>query len=338
MIFILSALLWAGGLKTAAAQENSLPWISSSAMTATYVSLSPNINDFTRFADGGPDANWYIGFNNAWIVKLPAAPIGEYARAYIGAKIGRAKTKPNSQKPWLRDVLPGKVYIGLASTPSFGPERSFFLAETADIPLEANAQSATEGTGASEWFWAEVPLTAVNFSGPNYLTVWSTTKYFMSASSSPILAAADFDDASLPREDRAWNNRSISGVAPRNAANSLETAIHNISPALAIKLVPPVNDEVGVTELTVQHLGKKFIVSFSAGGENLAEAWVEGSKDLLDWERISRLRRRPPYIFTIPADRFPTAGFYLRGVARDYSGNSGKSEPSASVYIPNGAN
>ena len=95
----------AGLLPASASAQNpsSLPWISTGPVLPSYVSLIPNINDFTRFADGGHDANWYIGFNNAWIVRLPAAPQGDFTRAFIGAKIGRAKTRPNPERPWLRE-------------------------------------------------------------------------------------------------------------------------------------------------------------------------------------------------------------------------------------------
>lgn len=330
--YFAAAILWAAPV--AVAQEAQIPWISSSSVLPTYISLAPNINDFGRFADGGSDANWFIGFNNAWIVKLPPAPAGEYSKSFIGAKIGRAKTRPNANKPWLREIIAGKVYIGISPTASFSSEQSYFLAQTSDIPLEPDAQAYVDGTGASDWFWAEVPLGSVNFSGPNYMIVWSPTKYFLKASSSPILAAAAIEDALLSKETRAWNNHSISGVPPRSTLGALETPINNISPALAIKLIPPVVDELGVTELTVRSAGKKFVVEFSAGGENLAEAWVEASKDQLDWERVSKIRRSPPFIFTLGADRFPAPGEYLRGVARDITGNTGNSEAYAIPYPP----
>src|ERR1700733_113284 len=65
----------------------------------TFGSLLSNINDFEQFANGGPDGNWFIGFNNAWIIKLPPVPMGNYTRAFIGAKIGRAKTQAKSGRP-----------------------------------------------------------------------------------------------------------------------------------------------------------------------------------------------------------------------------------------------
>jgi aspartate-semialdehyde dehydrogenase len=316
MIFPLLAL-WA-----AAASSQPLPWVSTSPVSPTYLALAPNLNDFSRFADGGPDANWYIGFNNAWIVKLPPAPMGEYVRAFIGAKIGRAKTRPNPAKPWLRETIDGKIYVGLAPIPTFSSEQSYFLVESADIPLEPDPQAYVEGAGAAEWFWAEVPVTAINFTGPNFLAVWSPTKFFVRASSAPILAASPIDEAwGLSHEPRAWNNHSISGVPPRVASTALETPINSLSPAIAIKLIPQRTDTISITEFAARPAGKNVIADFTVSGDNIMEAWVELSQDQLDWKRISPLRRRPPYSFTLKGESLPRYGAYLRGGAKDEGGN-----------------
>ena len=319
----------------AAPSEGLMPTLSTSVVVPTIITLAPTVHDYTRFADGGPDANWYVGFNNAWIVKLPPAPAGAFQRTFIGAKIGRAKTRPNPEKPWIREIIPGKVYMGISQTPAWSSEQSFFLAETADIPADADQQARVDGVGAAEWFWAEVPVSMVSFTAPNYLIAWSPSNYFTRASSSPILAAAELDEASS-REARAWNNRSILGVPPRSPANSLETPINNIVPALAIKLVPPAPDEpaVSVNDLTLARSGKRVLVRFSAAGEDVTDAWVEVSRDRLDWERISTLQRRPPYVFALPPEKTPGPGLYLRGVARDVSGAAGYSEPAMIPYAP----
>lgn len=309
------------------AQEPLLPSVATSTVLPTYVALSPNINDFTRFADGGSDANWYIGFNNAWIAKLPPAPAGDFAKAYIGARIGRAKTRPKPDRPWLREAIDGNIYMGVSQSPSFSPEQSYFLTETADIPFEADPQSHVDGAGSAEWFWTEVPLAMLSFTRPNYLIVWSRTKYFLKASSSPILAAAANEDPADGREPSAWNNRSILGVPPRIASGALETPLQNIQPALAIKLVPINDMEVTVSDFALTRDGKRTVVSFSAGGDNVAEAWVEASRDQLDWERIGRVRRKQPFVFTLPPDKVPAPGWSLRGAARDALGNIGASDP-----------
>lgn len=306
--------------------------ISTSVIVPTYITLAPTVHDYNRFADGGPDANWYIGFNNAWIVKLPPAPAGDFTRAFIGARVGRAKTRANPEKPWIRETIPGKVYMGLSQTPAWTSEQSFFLADTSEIPAEPDPQSSVEGVGAAEWLWAEVPMAMVSFSKPNYLIVWSPTNYMTRASSAAILAGADVEESVAGREARAWNNRSIMGVPPRSSANSLETPINNIMPALALKLVPPGPDEPAVTisDLSLARAGRRIVARFSAAGEDVTEAWVESSRDRLDWERVSKRQRRPPYVFSMDKNLPP--GLWLRGAARDISGAIGYSEPSMIPY------
>ena len=323
---IIYNLVLAGSMLCAAA-DGLPPTLSTSSIVPTIVSLSPNPHDYNRFADGGPDANWYVGFNNAWIVKLPSAPAGGFERSFIGAKLGRAKTRPAAGKPWLREIIPGKIYMGISQVPAWTSEQSFFLAETRDIPAEADPQARVDGVGAGEWFWAEVPMAQVSFTSPNYLIVWSPTNYFMHPSSAPILAAADLDEPG--RETRAWLNRSVMGVPPRSPGTSLETPLNTLAPALAIKLVPPGPDEpaVSVADLTLARAGKRVLVRFSVAGEDVTEAWVEFSRDQLEWERVSRIVRKPPYLFTLPSEKSPAPGTFLRGMARDISGAVGQSAP-----------
>lgn len=319
---------------TAAAQDGLQIGLSTSAIVPSIVTLAPSLHDYERFADGGPDANWYIGFNNAWIVKLPPAPAGEFAHAYIGAKLGRAKTRPIRGKPWLRETIPGKVYAGISASPAWSSEQSFFLAETRDIPAEADPQASVDGVGAGEWFWAEVPLSQVSLTGPNYLIVWSPTNYFTKASSAPILAATDLKADG--GETRAWLNRSVQGVPPRSRGASLETPLNTLAPAIAIKLVPPGPDEpaVSVADFAVARAGKSVVVRFSAAGEDVAEGWVEESRDQLEWQRVSRIQRRPPFMFSLPPDKAPAPGSFLRGAARDISGAVGVSDGYMIPYAP----
>jgi hypothetical protein len=302
---------------------------STSTVTPTYLALTPSLNEFTRFADGGPDGSWYIGFNNAWIVKLPQAPAGEFSHAFLGARIGRAKTRPNPNKPWIRELIAGKVYIAISQTPAFTTEQSYFLAETGDIPLENDPSNSVEGVGAAEWFWTEVPMNMISFTRPNYLTVWSPTKYFVRASSSPILAAAVVEDKG--GEPVAWNNRSISGVPPRVTTTALETPIPNFYPAIAIRLVPPTQGEVAITDFRFTRIGRKGLAEFSVAGEDVTEVWLESSRDQLDWVRASHFLRKPPFSFVIPAERMPPPGSFVRGSARDASGEIGNGP---AVQIP----
>ncbi|MDE2491388.1 MAG: hypothetical protein KGM24_11100 [Elusimicrobia bacterium] len=334
IFYILSALLALSGTAAAGPLDALPPALSTSTVIPTYVTLAPTVHDYSRFADGGPDANWYVGFNNAWIVKLPPAPLGDFSRAFIGARLGRAKTQSDPDKPWVRQIIPGKVYIGISQTPSWTSEQSFFLAETKDIPAEPDPQTHVDGVGAAHWFWAEVPTALISFTAPNYVAVWSPTEDFVSASSAPIIAGADVDSSS--DEPLAWNNRSISGVPPRNPDSSLETPISNIVPALAIELVPPGPEEpaVAVSDLDVARSGKRLLVRFSASGVDVGDAWIESSRDSLDWSRLSARQQRPPYVFDLSPDKIPPSGQYLRGAARDISGAVGYSKPFMLPYAP----
>jgi hypothetical protein len=335
MIFLnfFAAVLAAASTAHALQADGLPPTLSTSTIVPTYITLSAALPDYSRFADGGPDANWYIGFNNAWIVKLPPAPPGNFQRAFIGAKIGRAKTHPNANKPWIRETVPGKVYIGISQTPAWTSEQGFFLADTSDIPADADPQQHVDGIGAAEWFWAEVPIAMISASQPNYLIVWSPTNGFVSDATAPILAAAD-PEVGSPKEVRAWNNRSILGAPPRSAALSLETPISNIYPALGIKLVSPAPAQpaVSVNDLTLARSGRRALVRFSAAGEDITDAWVESSRDRLDWARATKFVRRPPYVFALPLDKNLGPGVYLRAVARDISGAVGYSDAAMIPY------
>lgn len=311
-----------------AAPEQTPPVVISTAATLpTFVALAPNINEFGRFADSGPDAGWYIGFNNAWIVQIPPAPLGDYMRTFIGAKIGRAKTRPKLHRPAEREVIKGKVYMAISQTPSFTAEQSFFLVETPDMPLEPDMDTYVPGTGPSEWFWAEVPPALVSFKSSNYLILWSPTEYFLSTGSAPIVAAYDVSSNSKNFDPRVWNNRSIHGVPPRRVEGALETPIHNLYPAMAIKLVPPNTHRVEIKEFSVRSISRDYLLAqFSATSTDLEFAWLEASQEQLDWERTSRYMRKPPFLFTVSMDRISPRGTYIRAAARDALGNISSSE------------
>lgn len=301
--------------------------VGESGSLPVYLSLADSLHDFGRFADGGSDSNWFVGFNNSWVVKLPPAPEGRWARVYIGAKLGRAKTVPRKDKPWEHRILPGKVYIGVSQRPAFSSEQSFFLVDTADIPVEAHESLFLPGTGESQWFWAEVPRQLVASDRPNYLIVWSPNREFRSADSSPILAAAD---SSRGGEVRAWNNHDIQGVPPRQEEGALPVPL-TLKPALAIKLVPPSNGRVTVSAFAAETGPEGVLTRFSAEGRDVELGWVESSQDQLEWSRVSSYRRFPPFVFRLPYEAVAGKGAWMRGRARDGWGNEGGSAP---LFVP----
>lgn len=286
----------------------------SSAGQPVFISLADSPHDFGRFADGGSDSNWYVGFDNAWVVKLPPIPEGRWARVFVGAKLGRAKTLPRRDRPWEHRILPGKVYIGISQRPAFSSEQSFFLADTADIPVEPHESLYLPGVGKSEWFWAEVPKSLVSNERSNYLIVWSPNREFRSAESAPILAAADSGPAG--GEPRAWNNHQVQGVPPRQEEGALPVPI-TLKPAMAIKLVPASSARVSISGFSAETAADRVLTRFSAEGRDVELAWVESSQDQLEWSRVSAYRRCPPYLFSVPLEAVSGKGAFLRGRARD---------------------
>ena len=288
----------------------------------SYLSLTDDLSRFGRFADGGSDSNWYIGFNNAWIVRLPSRPPGKFVKAFIGAKIGRAKTTPNKQRPWEHTVIAGKVYMAVAQRPAFGSENSFFLAETSDIPLEVDDSIYRPGTGRAQWFWAEVPMELISDTENNYLIVWSPTRAFRDSKHAPILAAAEASGGAP--EIGAWNNHSILGVPPRSENSALETPV-GFKPALAVRLVPENEETVTVTAFEALSGENELLCRFSAIGRDIEQAWIEMSPDELEWSRVSTFGRHSPFSLRVPRSLIGPRGSYLRAVARDAYGNEGSS-------------
>ncbi|MFA5139546.1 MAG: hypothetical protein WC728_09975 [Elusimicrobiota bacterium] len=246
-------------------------------------------------------------------MKLPQAPAGEFGRAFIGAKLGRAKARPQRGSSRGPAVIPGKIYMAISQRPGFSSEQSFFLADTLDVPLE--------GVGPSQWFWAEVPIPLVSTTRPNYLIIWSPTRDFRDAAHSPILAALQESSVEKGGESRAWNNHSIQGVPPRWENDALQVPI-NLKPALALKLVPSsLNTRISVSPAAAQRARDAVVVDFSVTGTDVELAWVESSTDELEWRRASSYRRMPPYSFTIPKAALSGKGAFLRGAAQDSLGN-----------------
>ncbi|MFH1620384.1 MAG: hypothetical protein ABIG11_10855 [bacterium] len=291
------------------------------APVPTYLSINPDLNEYYLYADGGWDGHWYVGYNSCWIVKLPPAAPGNYSRTFMGAKLGRAKTTSVAGNAWEKAPLPGKIYMSLSQSPSFSSEQNYFLTEAADIPFEPSPNDNVRGTGPSEWFWAEVPLSQVSSEKPNYLAIWSSSEYFTSSSSSPIIAGAE----TQARQETVWLNRSVRGVPPRDAENALEIPVFYLQPALAIKMIPPNEYKVLLKGFMASISASNVVTSFSAIGQDIRGAWMEISHDKFDWQRISRVLARPPYSFTFDRTQLPSDLYYLRAAAVDSLENTGYS-------------
>ncbi|MFA6434073.1 MAG: hypothetical protein WCW52_05200 [Elusimicrobiales bacterium] len=284
-----------------------------------YVALAKDVSRFYMYANGGFNADWYVGYNNSWIVKLPPVAAGGYSKAYIGAKLGRAKIISWPQS-WDKRPLPGKIYMAVNQAPAFNSNNMYFLVDAVDLPLEALPNDSLDGVDSANWFWTEIPLSRVSTEKPNYLALWSASRYFTAASSSPIIAAALSDD----KEENVWLNRSIRGNPP-SGEEVLETPIAGIKPALALKLVPRNDYKVFIKGFMGEVASGNILVSFSAIGEDIRAAWIEMSYDKFEWSRISRYLFRAPYFCSLKRDELSKDMFYLRGAAVDGLENTGYS-------------
>ncbi|MBI4801694.1 MAG: hypothetical protein HY796_04125 [Elusimicrobia bacterium] len=325
MKILFSLLLLLSGAAGAQVPDEKSPAYASKSPVPSYCALTKDLGRFYMYANGGFNADWYVGYNNAWIIRLPPLASGVYARAYIGAKIGRAKIM-SWPLSWDKTVIPGKIYLAISQEPGFSSDNMYFLVDSSDLPLEPLPNDSLDGIDSAQWFWTEIPLSKISAEKPNYLAAWSSSRYFISGSSAPIIAAAPSDD----KEENVWLNRAIKGNPP-SGEGVLETPISGIKPALAIKLVPRNDYKVIIKGFQAELDADRILVSFSAIGEDLRAVWLELSYDKFDWQKVSRLMFRAPYFFSFGREELSKDMFYLRAAAVDGLENSGYSKE---IIIP----
>jgi hypothetical protein len=311
----------------AAAAKNS-PAVSAAAHPV-YVSKMP-ITKYNLFATGGWDGNWYVGSNQAWIEKINLGGYKkkDFARAYVGAKLGRMKTQNTAGKPaWIRSSYPGEIYAAAASTPAWSPSDYLLLTKTADIPSQYDYENAIDTIGEARWFWVECPLDKLNFGGDNYIAVWSPNEYLDSVSSAPILAAAWGD-----REVDSWINTTLGQWPHLATENPLKTPISVFEPAIAVKLVPSGTvQEVKVEIINVEDtpaapdILKK--ITAAVYGFPTEKAWLEISGDSKTWIRSSMYIYSPPYVFVFDPKETAAGKISLRVAVENIRGERGFSKP-----------
>lgn len=280
-----------------------------------FVSELENPNDFNLFATAGWDGGWGVGYDRGWVSKLPPLSNKErFKRAYLGAKLGRAK----------KDYS-GRIYISVNSLPSWEKDNSYFLVSTNDIPMDE--------TGEAQWFWVEVPLFAVSASTWNYVSLWSPDEalhYERSSStatasffSSPILAGGESGSSIV----NSWLCSDIRGYPP----TSLKTYVTVYEPALAIKLVPENEEQINLKLINIKDkeiISDEKIIIVSVGGRDVEKVWLQSSKDLKnkDWQKCSRFQCSAPYIFTLKKESLNgSKKIFIRAAAKDIFENKGYS-------------
>ncbi len=281
-----------------------------------YVSLIKDISEYYLYANGGFDADWYIGYNNAWIINLGPIDTTGFKKAYIGVKLGRAK---NKSYPKSDDIEPfeGRIMISISQSPVF-PSYSYVLCELKDIPMEPIESESLKKVDSSKWFWTEIPLNKISSVKDNYIAVWANAKELTSSAKSPIIAAGYLDDGI----ENVWINHSIRGSMPSNET-ACEMAVSGIKPAIVIKLVPENDYKVVIKNFDYFKEGEKMIFSWNAIGTDIYKSWIEISYDRLEWKPFTNYLYSPPYFISYRVDDLPKDIFYLRSCAQDVFENVG---------------
>lgn len=325
----LTALVWLASAAAAQpvppAEGEKAPAFATKSPVPAYFATEKNLGKYFLYADGGFNADWYVGYNNCWVVKLPPVAAGGYAKAFIGAKLGRAKIA-SWPMSWDTTPIPGKIYMAINSEPAFNSDHTYFLVDAADLPREPLPNDYLDGVDSSQWLWTEIPLSRLSAEKPNYMALWSSSRYFVSSSSSPIIAAAKSDST----EENVWLSRSIKGNPP-SGDSVFETPISGLKPAIAVKLVPANEYKVFIKGFSAEVGPDDITVSFAAIGEDIRAAWLEMSYDKFDWQRVTRYMFKAPYFWSFGRDEISKEMFYLRAAAVDNLENTGYSKE---IVIP----
>lgn len=275
-----------------------------------YISLAGDLNRYYLYANGGFDANWYVGYNNAWIVKLPPIDTTGYLKAFIGVKLGRAK---NISYPSSKNLKPyeSKILAAISNSPRF-PGKVYIICENSDIPLEPLSDESIEGVDSAKWFWTEVPLNTLSSTTDNYIAVWAESRELKDSSSSPIIAAASFDDG----VENVWVTPSIKGSIS-SLENPLEIPISGKKPAIVIKLIPQNDYKVIIKNFNLDKRDDEYLFRWSVIGCDIQKSWLEISYDRIKWERFSRYLYLPPFSISFRSTTLPNDLFYIRVCALD---------------------
>lgn len=275
-----------------------------------YISLIDDLNDYYLYANSGSDADWYVGYNKAWIVKLPPIDTQGYIKSFVGVKLGRAK---NVSYPEPTDLTPvdGNIRISVSNSPKF-VTKSYILCNSVDIPMENPEEESVKWFDSAKWFWVEVPIETISNSSNNYIAVWSDSLNLKNSMTAPIIAGGYLDDG----EENVWINTSIKGSIS-SVDNILELSVSGIKPAIAIKLIPENDYRVIIKNLSYKKKNKTHIFSWTVIAADAQKTWLEISYDKIKWDKFSRYLFNPPYSITFADEIFPKDVFYVKACGSD---------------------
>lgn len=290
------------------------------------LSARASLADYRFFANGGFDAGWNVGYHTCWVIKLPPAPGAFWTRAFVGAKLGAAKTTALPGRPgWDQEPVTGEIHVAVAPQPSWPVNRRRLLARAEDLPLAGHPTYPLDGVGEARWVWTEIPVTEVSMSSPNYVVLFSPDERLKGAGRSPVLAGAASDN-----RPNAWLNTQVSGQPPLISSEATRTPVGVREPAVAIKLVMDRSEAPAVTlRRPPDRLAANGSLTLDAAvnGVDVESAWVEVSLDGRAWRRVGRPVHGAPYVFTLTRDQLPKGPFQARVAAKDQWESVGASSP-----------
>ncbi|MCD6311943.1 MAG: hypothetical protein J7M11_05740 [Elusimicrobia bacterium] len=310
-----------------------------------YIADLPNIHEYELFANNGWTGNWYVGYDHCWIVKLPPVrEIKKFKKAFLGVKLGRAKTAAqianliqseiNAQKKKLEGASPAEkenllremeelkkkknlaknspIYLSVSNDSDFSDNKKYSAALNSEIPMEGDYNEALNNVGSGRWFWKEVPLSSISPDKENFVAVWSDNSLFTSASYAPVIAAGWSEKGKY-----AHLSTDNFGKAPK----SLEKKISFFTPALCIKLVPENKKElkVRIKKAGVNDGTLRVCADIDGVPERLRLRVFRGKEEIPTGYGIST----PPWCLTLYKLEKGRYSFYLD--AEDYYGNRAKS-------------
>ncbi|MFC2061871.1 hypothetical protein ACFLUV_05095 [Elusimicrobiota bacterium] len=273
-----------------------------------FIAELPTSGEYTLFANGGWNGNWYVGYEHGWISKLPPIKTDGFEKVHIGARLGRAKTLTQIKKVIKSQEAEGKkvnasigplqVLIGVSNVKDVKPA-GVLLTNIEQIPLEGSPVMALEQISESRWFWVEVNKSALSSDAENYIHIWSENEELNSVDTAPILAAGTGSN----KKDNSYLKK----------GNEIKT-IKYFEPALAIKLVgedPP--SPVIEIEAFESHpiYPMKNVIRTKVSGDYITEVQIEQDNGS-GWKSKGKALTSPPYDLILDFKELPAGEYKLR--------------------------
>ena len=339
-----------------AASENRYPVI---------IAEVENLNDFALFATSGWDGNWYVGYNHAWITRLPRTPEGNYVKAYLGAKLGRAKNVIGRQLERAKNHFERLKNLSEEKREASAKQLKYENFKEINKKIKELEKKLSS------------PHSGKIYIGINSSTRWDKKHSFFLISEEDVpvegdpeealegvgearwfwveipLGLVSFDEENYvaiwsPDENfnsaqvspilaSAWGSKEVNTWLDQESKgkppSSLSRSVTIFEPALAIKLVQANEKGVSVEIINIgdgEEIKEKRVVTASVSGGDIVKAWLEVSHDkstkqAKKWTRAGRLAFAVPYSITLDPTNLEEGMYHLRVGAEDFWGNVGYS-------------